>query len=130
MPPLDPAPADLTPAALATAIADTPLPDAAERAALHAALAALKRQTLLLVRGRHERSLQLVGHNEIAALNAQLRRVARLNLALRDYRRSSRVAGWPDPPLPTNCLMSPADLLPALEVALDVLAVAGARLHG
>ena len=91
---------------------------------LHTVLHDLRLDCLRLARRRHELAFTIVGHNEIAALNARLVTVQALNLLQRPYHRSSSVTAWPAPPLPTNVLMSPADLIPYLT---DALAVLGAR---
>lgn len=101
---------------------DAPPPDAAERADLIAALEDLRLQCHQLARRRHELAFQIVGHNEIAALNALLLRVVPYNAALWPRYRSARVAGWGKTPIPGNCLLAPADLIPDLSAALAVLA--------
>jgi hypothetical protein len=106
---------------------DAPPPDAAERAQLKSQLGDLLRQCHRLARRKHELPFQLVGHNEIAALNALLMRVAAFNATLLPHHRSPRVSGWGVPPVPLGRLLSPADLIADLDAALAVLAQAGAR---
>ena len=89
--------------------------------ALATELHAVRLECLQLARRRHELAFAIVGHNEIAALNARLRTVQALNLTRRDYHRVSRVTAWPTPPIPAAMLMSPADLIPYLDAALSVL---------
>ena len=78
---LPPAPAgiDLSPAALA---------------ALHAELSALRLDCLKLERRSRDFAFLVVGHNEIAALNARLATVVALNRMQRPYHQSSVVAAW------------------------------------
>ena len=71
---------------------------------------------------RHvENGVMPVGHNEIAWLNTRLSEVQRLNAELTHNRRSSTVADWPDPPLPTRIICGPRELLPILGEALGIL---------
>lgn len=107
--------------------ADAPPPDAAERAALKAVLGDLRLQCHRLGRRRRELAFQIVGHNEIAALNALLLRVAAHNARLRPYHRSGCVSGWGAQPVPMGRLLAPADLIADLDAALSVLAQAEAR---
>ena len=107
--PPPPAGRDLSPAALA---------------ALAAELSALRLDCLKLERRSRDFAFLVVGHNEVAALNARLATVVALNRMQRPYHQSSVVAAWSDPPIPARMLLSPVDLLPYLSAALAVLGTA------
>jgi hypothetical protein len=63
-----------------------------------------------------------VPHGDLDWLNHELAGVRLLNAALPHHLRSPRVANWPHPVLPPRRLLSPRDVLPALDLALGVLA--------
>ena len=107
--PPPPAGRDLSPAALA---------------ALAAELSTLRLDCLKRERRSRDFAFLVVGHNEVAALNARLATVVALNRTQRPYHQSSIVAAWPDPPVPARMLLSPVDLLPYLSAALAVLGTA------
>lgn len=63
-----------------------------------------------------------IARNEVEWLNTRLVEVQRLNAGLTRNRRSSTIADWPSPPLPTGVLFGPRELLRPLSDALLVLA--------
>jgi len=89
--------------------------------ALQSELHDIRLDCLRLERRSRELAFLVVGHNEVAALNGRLATVVALNRTRRPYHRSSVVAAWPDPPIPTRMLLSPVDLIPYLSAALGVL---------
>jgi hypothetical protein len=94
----------------------------AHLAALYTELRDLRRDCLQLARRARELPFTILGHNEIRAINARLETVRAVNRTLHPWHRSAAVTAWPTPPIPTTCLMCPADLIPWLTDALAVLA--------
>ena len=89
--------------------------------ALQSELHDIRLDCLQLERRSREFAFLVVGHNEVAALNARLATVVALNGMQRPYHQSSVVAAWPDPPIPARMLLSPVDLIAYLSAALAVL---------
>ena len=90
--------------------------------ALATELRDLRLDCLRLARRARDLPFTILGHNEIAAINARLETVRAVNLTLRAWHRSSAVAAWPTPPIPTTMLLCPADIIDCLGDALGVLA--------
>lgn len=100
-----------------------PLPPQSELDEIEARLSATRENIWAMLRAPIGTYLMVVGHNELAALNADLGVVRALNAAIHPHYQSRRVAAWPDPVLPMHVLLAPRNLLPALGDALHTFAV-------
>ncbi len=93
-------------------------------AVLHGELDAFRQNCLAAIRRANngEGGVSPIARNEVDWLNERLGEVQRLNAGLFHNVRSSAIAGWPAPPLPTNVLFGPRELLSPLGDALQALA--------
>jgi hypothetical protein len=106
-----------------------PAPVPTEREALVARIdAALATARAAFHSDRRQRpQLMLVGHNELAQINADLEAVRALNATLSHQSRSREFAGWPSPVFRQTRLHAWRDLLHALELASRILSAAEAH---
>ena len=71
--------------------------------------------------------LMLVGHNELAQINADLEAVRAINATLSHHHRSAVFAAWPSPVFRPAALYAWRDMFNALDLAARLLSAAAAR---
>lgn len=106
---------------------EVPPPELTPLDALTARLEAMKVECTERYLAARDSGFAVMGRAELVAINADLSEVRRLNAGLGHHRRSSLVAAWPEPVLPTNALLAPRDVLPLLRTALEIVGYAIAQ---
>jgi hypothetical protein len=106
-----------------------PAPVLTEREALTARIHDARATALAAFHPDPERrpQLMLVGHNELAQINADLEAVRMINATLSHHHRSAVFAAWPSPVFRPAALYAWRDMFNALDLAARLLSGAQAR---